>query len=187
MPDNRIEYNSSVSSGTKQFFFDSGTSVTGFFLALTSREACVTVSRVLVYRYECPGSDRIPPTSLLRRPATPAPASSGQLRHVKPYCAENAHLRDENSTIACTSGGRWNDGVVARCECDSGYREDEEGTTCKGRQLHNLHSRKSLYSFLQSCPFQLSPLLHQHHVMIQHFHLSGNCPVHPHFFHYLAL
>ena len=189
MPDNLIEYTSSVSSGTKQFFFDSSTSVTGFYLALRSRDACVTVSRVLVYRYECPGSDRIPPTSLLRRPATPVNVSSGQIRPVTPYCADNAHLRDETLTIACGSGGRWNDGG-ARCECNSGYREDEEGTTCKGRQLHNLHSRKSLYSFLQrwsSCPFQRSPLLHQHHGMILHFHLSGSCPVHPHFFHYLAL
>ena len=126
MPDNLIEYTSSVSSGTKQFFFDSDTSVTGFFLALISREACVNVSRVLVYHYECPGSDRIPPTSLLRRPATPAPASSGQ-RPVKPYCADNAHLKDETLTIACRSGGIWNDGE-ARCECNSGYREDEEGT-----------------------------------------------------------
>ena len=166
MPDRLIEYTSSVSSGTKQFFFDSSTSVTGFYLALTSIEACVNVSRVSVYRYECPGSDRLPPTSLLRRPATPAPASSGQLRHVTPYCADNAHLRNETLTIACRSDGIWNDGG-ARCKCNSGYREDEEGTTCKGRQLHNLHSRKSLYSFLQrwsSCPFQLSPLLHQHHL-----------------------
>ena len=160
MPDNLIA--SGVYNGTKQFFFDSDTSVTGFFLALTSVEACVNVSRVLVYRYECPGSDRLPPTSLLRRPATPAPVS-GQLRPVMPYCAENAHLRDETLIIACRAGGGWYDGE-ARCECDSGYRE--EGTTCKGRQLHNLHSRKSLYSFLQ---------------------LSGNCPVHPYFFHYLAL
>ena len=134
MPNNLIEYNIAVTSGTKQFFFDYGTSVTGFFLALRSREACVNVSRVLVYRYECPGSDRLPPTSLLRRPATPAPVR-GQIRHVTPYCAENAHLRNETLTIACTSNGIWNDGVVARCECDSGYREDEEGTTCEGRQL----------------------------------------------------
>ena len=132
MPDNLIA--NGISSGTKQFFFDSDTSFTGFFLALTSVEACVTVSRVLVYRYECPGSDRLPPTSLLRRPATPVNVREG-LRLVKPYCAENAHLGNETLTIACRSDGIWNDGVVARCECDSGYREDEEGTTCKGRQL----------------------------------------------------
>ena len=145
MPDNLIEYTSSVSSGTKQFFFDSSTSVTGFYLALRSREACVNVSRVLVYRYECPGSDRLPPTSLLRRPATPAPASSGQIRRVKPYCADNAHLRNETLTIACTSNGRWNDGE-ARCGCNSGYREDEEGTTCKGRQLGTIYTPENLYT-----------------------------------------
>ena len=132
MPDNLIA--SSVSSGTKQFFFDSHTSVTGFLLALRSVEACVTVSRVLVYHYECPGSDTLPPTSLLCRPTTPAPVSSGQIRLVKPYCADNAHLRNETLTIVCSSNGRWYDGK-ARCECDSGYREDEEGTTCKGRHI----------------------------------------------------
>ena len=130
MPDNLIA--SGVYNGTKQFFFDSDTSVTGFLLALTSREACVTVSRVLVYRYECPGSDRLPPASLLRRPTTPAPVR-GQLRHVTPYCADNAHLKDENPTISCRSDGEWLNS--AQCECDSGYREDEEGTTCEGRQL----------------------------------------------------
>ena len=130
MPNNLIA--SSVSSGTKQFFFDSDTSVTGFLLALISVEACVTVSRVLVYRYECPGSDRLPPTSLLRHPATPAPVS-GHIRPVKPYCAENAHLRDENSTISCKPNGEWLNSN-AQCECNSGYREDEEGTTCEGPQ-----------------------------------------------------
>ena len=48
------------------FSFDSNEHYSRFYLVLRSHEAPVTVSRVLVYRYECPGSDRLPPTSLLR-------------------------------------------------------------------------------------------------------------------------
>ena len=83
MPDNHIV--SETSSGTKQFFFDSNTSVAGLFLALTSVGACVTVSRVLVYHYECPGHDRLS-TGLERRPATQAPVNGSV--SVTPHCAE---------------------------------------------------------------------------------------------------
>ena len=109
MPDNLIEYTSSVSSGTKQFFFDSDTSVTGFYLALRSRDACVNVSRVLVYRYECPGSDTLPPTSLLRRPATPAPAEG--VVAVTPRNAGNIYFCTVTipNTLTCTSQGIWID------------------------------------------------------------------------------
>ena len=58
MPDNQIQNTGEASSGTKQVFVDYDASVTGFSLALRSYEACVRVSRVLVYRYECPGHDR---------------------------------------------------------------------------------------------------------------------------------
>ena len=134
MPDNSIQNTSGISSDTKQFFFDSETSFAGIFLALRSVEACVTVSRVLVYRYECPGHDRLPTTDLLRRPATQAPSS---LMPVTPYCAENSHLVNKTSTILCRSDGVWVNGK-ARCECDSGYTEDQEGTTCKGIQVYFL-------------------------------------------------
>ena len=86
MPDNSIQQNTSgVSSGTKQFFFDSETSFAGIFLVIQSFEACVTVSRVLVYHYECPGHDRLS-TGLERRPATQAPVNGSV--SVTPYCAE---------------------------------------------------------------------------------------------------
>ena len=133
MPDNSIQNTSGISSDTKQLFFDSETSFAGIFLALRSFEACVTVSRVLVYRYECPGQDRLP-TDLLRRSATPAPVGRS-LEPITPYCAENSHLNNKTSTILCRSDGVWVNGN-ARCECDSGYTEDQEGTTCKGIQVY---------------------------------------------------
>ena len=129
MPDNSIQYTSGVSSGTKQFFFDSETSVTGIFLEIQSFATCVNVSRVLVYRYECPGHDRLPTRNLLRRPATQSRV--GILESVTPYCAENSHLVNNTSTIFCRYDGVWGNGN-ARCECNSGYTEDQEGTTCKG-------------------------------------------------------
>ena len=132
MPDNSIQNTRGVSSGTKQFFFASETSVTGILLALKSVGACVNVSRVLVYRYECPGHDRLPTIDLLRLPATQSSVS--RLVLVTPYCAENSHLINNTSTIFCRSDGVWGNGN-ARCECNSGYTEDQEGTTCKGKTL----------------------------------------------------
>ena len=37
-----------------------------FYLVLRRHEYTVTVTRVLVYRYECPGSDRLSPTILIK-------------------------------------------------------------------------------------------------------------------------
>ena len=92
MPDNQIQNTGEASSVTKQVFFDYNASVTGLALALRSRAAYVTVSRVLVYRYECPGHDR-QSTGLLRRPATQAPVNGVKI--VKPYCPENSHISNE--------------------------------------------------------------------------------------------
>ena len=131
IPDNSVLKTEQSSSGTKHFFFDSETSVIGFFLALRSREACVTVSRVLVYLYECPGHDR-QSTGLERRPATQAPISDTV--PVSPDCVENAHFSDISNPniLMCTSEGRWDDDLT-HCECDTGYSEDEERTTCESK------------------------------------------------------
>ena len=102
MPDNHVQNTKGASSGTKQFFFDSET-FTEFRLALRSVEACVYVSRVLVYRYECPGHDR-PPTSNLRRPATPAPVCGSVV--VRPSNTSVCDVSTYN-TLMCTSQGVW--------------------------------------------------------------------------------
>ena len=91
----------------------------------------MTISRVLVYRYECPGHDRLP-TGLSRRPPTQAP-DSGSVR-VIPYCAEHSHFSTASveNTLVCPSNGTWlND--QSHCVCDEGYSNEEDVDTCKGK------------------------------------------------------
>ena len=79
----------------------------------------MTVSRVLVYRYECPGHDRLS-VGLVRLPPTQAPVSGSV--SVTPYCAENSHFPSFSNptTLRCSSEGFWFNGQTV-CECDTGF------------------------------------------------------------------
>ena len=123
-PKNVITYNETKT--TKQFYFNTSSV---FSLALQATEACVTVSRVLVYRYECAGHDRLP-TGLSRRPPTQAP-DSGSVR-VNPYCADHAHISAANgqNKLLCQYNGTWLN-EQPQCVCDEGYNEDVD--TCQGK------------------------------------------------------
>ena len=119
MPDHRIH--DSTPSGTQHFYFDSSPNNDRFVLRLRSRGGgvCVTVSRVLVYRYECPGHDR-QPTGLTHRPATQAVFDRNV--SVTPHCAENSHHSEFSrpDLLICTPEGSWiND--LTHCVCDQGY------------------------------------------------------------------
>ena len=112
------------------YHFDLSVEVDVFSLTLINREgdACVNVSRVLVYRYECPGHEKLS-TGLERRPATQAPVSGTV--SAMPYCVENSHHSDMNglASLLCTAEGEWmNDG--AQCVCDFEYYK--VGPMCKG-------------------------------------------------------
>ena len=101
-----------------------------FRLVLISREVgtCINVSRVLVYRHECPQQSK----GLTHHPATQAPVSGTVSAML--YCAENSHPSEMNrlEPLVCTAEGEWmNDGT--RCVCDQGYYRD--GPTCKGMWL----------------------------------------------------
>ena len=141
IPDNQIRNTGENSSGTKQVFFEYDASVTGFFLALRSHEACVTVSRVLVYCYECPGHDR-QSTGLGRRPATQAPVTGAV--PVTPYCTENAHFSDISNpdALECTSEGLWNNDQT-HCECNTGYKH-KDGDICEGKLLLHACTQPSI-------------------------------------------
>ena len=116
-------------SDTKQFSFDSQTNSSGFHIRLEADNACVTVSRVLVYHYECPGHDR-QPTGLAQRPATQAPDVGAVL--VMEFCAENSHFSDiSNHNLICLYNGTWLNGQ-AHCECDDGYSNDRDADVCEG-------------------------------------------------------
>ena len=89
---------------------------------------CINVSRVLVYRHECPGHEKLS-TGLERRPATQAPVS-GRVSAI-PGCAENSnHSKDSRpERLVCTAEGNWlNDNT--HCVCDIGYSRD--GDKCEG-------------------------------------------------------
>ena len=141
------------------FSFDSNEHYSRFYLVLRSHEYTVTVSRVLVYRYECPGSDRLPPTSLLRRPTTPAPVSGSVA--VTPNCAENAHLSTgAHDGLMCSSDGTWLEISQINCECNKGYKESENGTTCEGKHsIANLVCVPLHHSLLVCRVFIISPQL----------------------------
>ena len=126
MPDRHIR--DTTASGTQHFYFDVGVDEDGFDLALKSRRkgVCVTVSRVLVYRHECPGHEQ-QPTGLTRNPATQAPVN-GNVSAI-PYCAENSHPTYVPQQLICTAEGEWMNGNL-HCECDPGYYKD--GYVCKG-------------------------------------------------------
>ena len=116
----------------KQFHFDLSPNQTENFrlLLVSSRDSgCITVSRVLVYRNECPGHERVP-GDLVRRPSVQAPVS-GSVPVTSSYCAENANHTELSrpQDLTCTAKGKWlND--ATNCECNQGYYED--GTVCRG-------------------------------------------------------
>ena len=131
MQNNHIQSTSDASNGTKKFNFISNNLSTGFNLTLISREGCVAVSRVLVYRYECPGHDRQPTVDLGRRPATQAPVIASV--PVTSYCAENSNLtgQEPSMSLKCSSFGHWF-GATLFCKCDVGYSRNEN--ICEGKK-----------------------------------------------------
>ena len=92
----------------------------------------MTVSRVVVYRYECAGHDRFP-TGLARRPPTQAP-DNGSVK-VDPYCADHSHFSAASveDTLLCLASGTWLDDQ-SHCVCDEGYSNEEDAHTCKGKR-----------------------------------------------------
>lgn len=117
MPDNIVK--NTTLSGTKHFYFDMSEEDKGFYLALQDhdedRGACVTVSRVLVYRHQC----RAHVENLVHFPAIQAPVSGTV--SVRSECTRNAHHQSISGLVhVCTSEGQWSNAQVA-CECDVGY------------------------------------------------------------------
>ena len=132
MPDSRIR---DGDGSEMQFYFDLDPHENDLFhLVLVSRPMtyCVTVSRVLVYRYECPGHER-QSAGIARHPATQAPVN--ETVSVTSQCAENAHHTElsQPNSLFCSSEGKWNNDQTV-CECDWGYYRDDD--VCKGNIGH---------------------------------------------------
>ena len=140
MPDNHI---CDTEIGEMQLYFDLNNNENEQFrLALVSRPnaACVNVSRVLVYRYECPDNER-QSVGLTRRPATQAPVT-GEVS-VSPQCVENSdHAAGSRpDLLMCTAEGWWKDDLI-HCVCNDGYYRDID--ICRGTAIYNV----MLYSFI---------------------------------------
>ena len=124
MPDNHIR---DTEIGEMQLYFDLNANKNEQFrLALVSRSngACVTVSRVLVYRYECPDNER-QSVGLTHRPATQAPVTG--VVSATPQCVENSdhaeHSRPE--LLVCTAQGMWQNDLTL-CVCNDGYYRERD-------------------------------------------------------------
>ena len=122
-----------TASGTQQFYFDLSEDEDGFYLGLKSRRngVCVTVSRILVFLFECPTTA----VGLARYTATQAPVS-GTVPSIS-ECAENTHHteRSRPDILECTARGEWQNDL-AQCECDLGYLRDS--TVCEGKFEDNI-------------------------------------------------
>ena len=140
-----IESTNEIFNGTKKFNFISTNLSAGFNLKLISHEGCVTVSRVLVYRYECPGHDRQPTVDLGRRPATQAPIIASVL--VTSYCAENSNFTGQvlPMSLKCSPFGHWF-GAALPCQCDVGYSRN--GNICEGKNLTDSQASQLYVHFL---------------------------------------
>ena len=131
MPTHEIPYSPDTAASVKEhFYFDLSEAEDGFYLGLKSRPkgVCVNVSRVLVYRYECPGQEK-QSVGLTRRPTTQAPVSGAVF--AIPGCAENSNHSNVSKPegLLCTFKGNWlNDDT--HCVCDIGYSRD--GDKCEG-------------------------------------------------------
>ena len=132
MPRNTIKY--FAATVTDHFYFDMDQDEDGLYFALqdynmenTNRGACLSVSRMLVYRYECPARR----VGVVRYPTIQAPISGNVPIGVE--CIENAHPLNDSMLVNCTSEGQWEVNSIA-CDCDPGFfaETDDDITTCRG-------------------------------------------------------
>ena len=135
MPDNHHLLDTTA-SGTQQFYFDLNKGVDMFVLTLMishSNDTCVNVSRVLVYRHECPQQS----IGLERRPAIQAPISEAV--SFIPQCAENSYFSFQGrSILQCTSEGKWSNDYEY-CQCSMEYFRDNDGCILKGKSNNGLY------------------------------------------------
>ena len=131
MPENNLNKTSIFQ--VKQFSFDLSPNETEQFqLLLVSppNSGCITVSRIFVYRYECPAYERRP-TGLVRRHPVQAPINGEVSAPFSSYCAENSHPTqyDSSELLTCNAHGQWHNDQTG-CQCDEGFYRD--GTVCRG-------------------------------------------------------
>ena len=112
-----------TASGTHHFYFNlnKGEDIFVLMLKSHSNDTCVNVSRILVYRHECPQQS----IGLTRHLATPANIN-GNVPGI-PQCADNSlfFALKEKLKLLCTSEGKWSNDVEY-CQCNMEYFEDDD-------------------------------------------------------------
>ena len=103
--------------------FTLNTSETGFYVALQDTGTCVGISRLRVYRYNCPSRQ----VGLVLYHGTPAPVSG----------SVNVNSGSVSKTVACNHDGTWSTEVPV-CECNLGY--ENTGTNCSGKHKRLMHN-----------------------------------------------
>ena len=136
MPDNHHLLDTTA-SGTQQFYFDLNEGVDIFVLTLISHsnDTCVNVSRVLVYRHECPQQS----IGLTHLPAIQAPISEAV--SIFPCCVENSYFSSQGRSVLvpqCTAEGKWSNDYEY-CYCNMKYFRDGDGCILKGKSNNGLY------------------------------------------------
>ena len=105
-------------------------SETGFYVALQDTGTCVGISRLRVYRYNCPSRQ----VGLVLYPETPAPVSGSVTINVK--CVDNA-VASGSTQVTCHSNGTWGPDT-SQCECSLGFANITENMVpkCVGKSLN---------------------------------------------------
>ena len=120
------------SSTTRSYFetypFTLDASDTGFYVALRDKGTCVGISRLRVYRYNCPSRQ----VGIVLYPETPAPETGSE--GVDVSCVANANISGSPQVI-CHSNGTWGpENPVCKCHC--GYEEDPP--VCGGKYMEEM-------------------------------------------------
>ena len=132
-----------TASGIQQFYFDLNKEEDIFVLTLISHsnDTCVNVSRVLVYRHECPQQS----IGLTCYPAIQAPI--GEAISVFPCCVENSHFSSQGRSVPqCTSEGKWSNDYEY-CYCNMKYLRDDDGCILKGKANNGLYIKGMLHTY----------------------------------------
>ena len=113
---NRIYFKrvTQTSPRTEKICFNITVTQTGFYMAVRDPNSCITISKVLVTRFQCPAKQE----DLVLYPETAAPVNNDMT--VLTECVPNASPVTELE-VTCDSTGYW--AGVPTCECNPGYKK----------------------------------------------------------------
>ena len=109
-----------VTTSMNTYSFTLPPSFTGLYIAVQDIGACLTLSRLRVYRNNCKSRE----VGLVRYPDAPPPSNSSSADIISVSCVPNSSVRG-SGYVTCGSDGNWGPGTPPQCECDDGFQEIE--------------------------------------------------------------